>query len=352
MRTIKYIFLLLSCYACQQSSKFPVSRTLEEEIVVERLDQATYSLHIEQPGVWKVYAGSALETIDWQRPRFTLTSTDTLLTTPFSPRTFWGLLSSQGDTLIVSEREIPLKGALNFRDLGGLPTESGRRVKWGLFYRSGKLNGLKPADHETLNALGLKNAVDFRSDEEVAEEPDNLPPAIAYQRVVIGIDQAIDRDQLMDSLKTMTPDQSANLLVAANELFAGDAAKDYQAFVDLFTDASELPLVFHCTAGKDRTGFGAALILSTLGVSRETILQDFLMSNYYRQGHGNFRMKFAWLVGLDRKVLEPLMEVRPAYLEAAFATIDSLYGDTPSFLEEVYGINDSLRTELIQRYTY
>ena len=135
----------------------------------------------------------------------------------------------------------------------------------GLFFRSGKLDGLKAPDQNLMKDLGIKRVVDFRSDQEVEEEPDQLPPEISYQRVIIGIDQAIDRDKLMDSLKSMTPNQSANLLVEANKLFAGASAKDYQPFVDLIDKGEELPFVFHCTAGKDRTGFGAALILLALG---------------------------------------------------------------------------------------
>ena len=356
MRKYQYVLLaLVSAYgmlSCASSSQKNITRTLTEDVIIERLKPTINRLYKESNASWQVYAGPTPTQIDWENKLAVWRERDSLLNVPFQPRTFWGLISPSEDTLIASEREIPFAKAKNFRDLGGLPTTDGRRVKWGLIYRSGKLDKLSNVDHLQLQSLGMKTVVDFRSDQEVEEEPDKLPVGIHYQRVVIGVDQAIDRDKLLDSLKTMTPEQSSNLLVEANKLFAGSSAKDYIPFIQMVSDPEKLPLVYHCTAGKDRTGFATALVLSALGVDRETIMQDFLMSNYYRRGYKNFRMNFVWLVGLDREVLSPLMEVRPSYLGAAFNTIDSLYGDTDTFLETVYGLNDSIRQEWKERYTY
>ncbi len=347
-----FLFVLMSVTACTSSVEEIPSRTLEEEVLIERIAENSYTFSFSNGGPWHIFAGPSSKEIDWNEPRFAIKHRDTTVSVPFQPRTFWGLVSSSGDTLIASEREIPFDKAINFRDLGGIPTQEGRRVKWGLFYRSGKLHKLSSSDRDQLDKLGIQTVVDFRSDQEVEDEPDHLPKQIAYKRMVIGIDEAIDQDKLMDSLKTMTPSQSANLLLEANKLFASSSAKDYLPFINLLQQEKDIPLVFHCTAGKDRTGFAAALILSALGVSRETIMQDFLMSNYYRAGHGNFRMNFVWLLGLKREVLEPLMEVRPEYLNAAFRTIDSLYGGTNAFLEAEYGITDTVRQEWIEQYTY
>ncbi|MEM6633432.1 MAG: tyrosine-protein phosphatase [Bacteroidota bacterium] len=354
MRVYQIIGLgtLLGLFACQAASNKLVPRTFKEEILAERPSAGTYHFAMEQLGTWELYAGDTPETIDWDQRLYRVQGADTSVNAPFQPRSFWGLISPKGDTSIVSEREIVLNKALNFRDLGGIKTQEGKRVKWGLFFRSGKLDGLNAADQNFLKQLGISHVVDFRSDGEVEEAPDQLPPEISYQRVIIGLGQTMDRKKLMDSLKTLNPAQSANLLVEANKLFAGASSGDYQPFVELIDSGSGLPIVFHCTAGKDRTGFGAALILLALGVDRETIMNDFLMSNYYRVGHGNFRMNFTWVVGLKREVIEPLMEVRPEYLQAAFATIDSLYGGTDAFLEEVYGLNDSVRQEWVERFTY
>ena len=347
-----FLFVLMSVTACTSSVKEIPPRTLAEEVLIERISENSYTLSFSDVGPWHIFAGPSSKEIDWKEPLFAVKDRDTTVSVPIQPRTFWGIISPDGDSLLVSEREIPFDKALNFRDLGGIPTQDGRWIKWGLFYRSGKLDKLSSKDWVQLNNLGIQTVVDFRSDQEVEDEPDHLPQEMAYERVVIGIDEAIDRDQLMDSLKSMTPSQSANLLVEANKLFASSSAKDYQPFIDLLQQEEKIPLVFHCTAGKDRTGFAAALILSALGVSRETIMEDFLMSNYYRAGHGNFRMNFVWLLGLKREVLEPLMEVRPEYLDAAFNTIDSLYGGTEAFLEAEYGITDSVRQEWVRRYTY
>ena len=338
--------------SCASSSQKNIPRTLTEDVIIERLQPSINRLYKESDDSWDLYAGPTPAQIDWKNKLAVWKGRDSLLDVPFQPRTFWGLISSTQDTLIATEREIPFAKAKNFRDLGGIPTADGRRVKWGLIYRSGKLDKLSKLDQLQLQNLGLKTVVDFRSDQEVEEEPDNLPAGIQYERVIIGIDQAIDRDKLLDSLKSMTPAQSGNLLVEANKLFAGSSAKDYSPFIEMISDTEQVPLVYHCTAGKDRTGFATALVLSALDVDRETIMQDFLMSNYYRRGYKNFRMNFVWLVGLDREVLSPLMEVRQSYLEAAFHTIDSLYGDTDTFLESVYGLNDSIRQEWKERYTY
>lgn len=356
MKKYQHIFLTLASavgiLSCASSSQKNIPRTLTEEVIIERLKPTINRLYKESDDSWELYAGPTPSQINWEEKLAIWKGKDSLLAVPFQPRTFWGLVSSTEDTLIATEREIPFAKAKNFRDLGGIPTSNGKRVKWGLIYRSGKLDKLSQLDQAQLLNLGMKTVVDFRSDQEVEEEPDKLPAGIQYERVVIGIDQAIDRDKLLDSLKTMTPEQAGNLLVEANKLFAGSSAKDYRPFIQLVSNPEQLPLVYHCTAGKDRTGFATALILSALGVDRETIMQDFLMSNYYRRGYKNFRMNFVWLVGLDREVLSPLMEVRQSYLEAAFHTIDSLYGDTDTFLESVYGLNDSIRQEWKDRYTY
>lgn len=346
------VILLVSCQSAWVGP--PPERSLKEPVWAERTSKG-YVLHNVRGGRWQVFQGSAPDQIDWSQAPFMLEDSTGSVAVQAPRRLYFGMVHESGDTLILSERQLPFEGQPNFRDLGGIPTRDGRAVKWGWLYRSGALDGLEKQDLVYLNHLGIRTVVDFRMDEEIEEEPDRLPEGFDGEvlHAEIGLDaMAVDRQAMMDTLKKMQPEESALLLVEANKLFASKAAEDYQPFIDRLFEPEAVPMVFHCTAGKDRAGMGAVLVLSALGVDRQTIMDDYLMSNYYNQDRVGGRLNKVWLVGIDKEVIAPLMIVKREYLEAAFETIDSLHGSMDAFLENQYGLNDSLRQLLVDRYTY
>jgi len=247
----------------------------------------------------------------------------------------------------VQKRHIVLEGAPNFRDLGGYATADGRHVKWGQFYRSDDLGSLTDADVEKLAGLGLELVCDFRSPVEKEAEPDRLPaqdpPAVAD--LAIGAESFMVKDlrERIGSGDLEGLDLRA-MMIEGNRQFATTFAPQYAAMFERITRPENRPALVHCTAGKDRAGFASAMILSVLGVPRETVMEDFLLTNRYTQDATDRQLMMIEVFSLfrtDADQLRPLFGVEPAYLEAAFEAIDQRYGDFDTYRREALGLDDA-----------
>lgn len=247
----------------------------------------------------------------------------------------------------VRQRHLALDGAPNFRDLGGYETADGRRVKWGQFYRSDDLAALTDDDLEKLEGLGLELVCDFRSESERQAEPDRLPaddpPEVAD--LAIGAENFMVKDlrERISSGDLEGLDLRA-MMIEGNRQFATTFSPQYAAMFDRITQAENRPALVHCTAGKDRAGFASAMILSVLGVPRETVMADFLLTNHYTQQATErqlFLIEVFSLFRVDSDALRPLFGVEPAYLEAAFDAIDAQWGDFDTYRREALGLDDA-----------
>ncbi len=264
-----------------------------------------------------------------------------------------GLLAACGGDLYagmpyhVKKRHGVLEGASNFRDLGGYETSDGRHVRWGKFYRSDDLGSLTDADVEKISALGLELVCDFRSEQEKQEEPDRLPkqnpPAVAD--LAIGAESFMVKD-LRERIGSGDLEglDLRSMMIEGNRQFATTFSRQYAAMFERITKPENLPALVHCTAGKDRAGFASAMILSTLGVPRQTVMEDFLLTNHYTASATEKQLLMIKLFSLfrtDTDALRPLFGVEPAYLEAAFQAIDENYGDFDTYRREALGIDDA-----------
>ncbi len=183
-------------------------------------------------------------------------------------------------------RVIALEGCSNLRDLGGYRTADGRRVRMGQVYRSGSLANLTDADMARFGALGIRTVCDLRGVRESERAPSRLPGADTPEVVPLPIEPRVGAS-LRDLLRReeATGEDTYALLQAAYSAYAGEHLPRYRALFALLLEG-RLPLLFHCSAGKDRTGFGAALLLTALGVPRETVLADYLATNrIWRREH-------------------------------------------------------------------
>ncbi len=247
----------------------------------------------------------------------------------------------------VKRRHIELEGAHNFRDLGGYATEDGHKVRWGMFYRSDSLAKLTDADLAKLHELGIKLVCDFRSAEEKAEEPDRLPadgpPAVAELPI---FDESFSPSAFREKITsgTLGDTDLRQMLIEGNRQFATRYAPQYAAMLERLEQPSQLPALVHCTAGKDRTGFAAAVVLRTLGVPEETVYEDFLLTNTYTAAQIERTLWIIRLVSLfrtDPEKVRPVLGVERAYLQAAFDEIQKDYGSFDEYRRQALGFDDA-----------
>jgi protein-tyrosine phosphatase len=247
----------------------------------------------------------------------------------------------------VKRRHVALEGAANFRDLGGYETADGTSVKWGLLYRSDNLAHLTDADLEKVAGLGIRLVCDFRSEPEKQSEPDRLPaidpPAVAA--LPIGAESFMVKD-LRERISSGDLDglDLRQMMIEGDRQFATTFAPQYAAMFERISKPENLPALVHCTAGKDRAGFASALILSLLGVPRDTVMADFLLTNHYTAAATTKRLRMIKLFSLfraDTDALLPLFGVEPEYLAAAFEAIDKQHGDFDTYRRSALGIDDA-----------
>jgi len=231
-------------------------------------------------------------------------------------------------------RMLNLNGARNVRDMGGYPAQGGRRVRWGQLYRAAELNTLTDDDLEILAGFRIKTFIDFRRPGEVEESPDRRPSSLTK-----SIHLPIDPGNFSSYARAFGSSRSGEEVMAGlYRTMIRDFQEPFAEFLAIAADPERGPILFHCTAGKDRTGVAAALLLAALGVDHEFIFQDYLLSN---PGLGD---KYADLVKV-RPELAPAVGVDLSYLEAVFRLIDQEYGGLEKFLGRRLRVDrEALRT--------
>jgi protein-tyrosine phosphatase len=242
-------------------------------------------------------------------------------------------------------RIVPLEGSTNFRDLGGYRTEDGQRVRWGQVYRSARLSELTDRDVARVEALGIHTVVDFRQSVDVGEHPDRLPEGVDYRPLPVfeyvpmsHRRVLFNRHRLLDSFAGVY----VNHIVERGAPTFGD-------LIRLLADESHLPLLFHCTAGKDRTGVAAALVLRALGVPRETVVEDYLLTNRSAQifiDELNEQIRAYNTRLLTAEQLYPLMAASPRLIGAALDHVDARYGGVEPYLRQRAGLSDDTLARL------
>jgi protein-tyrosine phosphatase len=229
------------------------------------------------------------------------------------------------------QRIVPLDGASNVRDLGGYRSQDGRAVRWGVLYRSANLAGLTEAGVAAFGALGLGTICDLRHDAERAVHP---TPAACTTGLRVDLLNLLTRQEPEVTRMALggdaEPAAARALLQSIYRAFPIEHAPVYAALLKRVSDGAQLPLLFHCTAGKDRTGFGAALILRALGVPMETVMADYVLTNAHWRGTGR-------LNGLPADLRSALGGAHPEYLAASFAAIDEHYGSFDAYLDRALG---------------
>jgi len=238
-------------------------------------------------------------------------------------------------------RKLSMDGSYNSRELGGYKTTDGKSVKWGVLFRSDKLSDISLEDQKYLKNLGIQRIVDFRSKAEKAEDPDKIPEGVAYIEMPIEVDVAM-RTKIEAILKGEINRNVKGFLIEANEEFIKNYSHIYSRFLkDLAKE--QKPTMFHCTAGKDRAGFAAAITLIAIGVSKEDAINDYMKTNEYTAERINEMISKIELMSLyqtDGELLRPLLGVEREYLEAAFKAAEDEYGSLENYIRSGLNISE------------
>ncbi|MDO5086675.1 MAG: tyrosine-protein phosphatase [Comamonadaceae bacterium] len=241
------------------------------------------------------------------------------------------------------DRALPLDGASNFRDLGGYPAAGGHRTRWRRLFRADHLGALTPDDAARLRTLGVARTVDFRATPERAARPYALTGVVQH---ALPIEPAVTRhlQALQRQGRAVTPAVMASLMQDTYRAFVHDNTAAFAGLFERLMESDD-PLVFHCTAGKDRTGLAAALVLLALEVPREVVMQDYLLTNQlYRmpplQDHPL----------LPRAAQEVLWRVQRGFLQAALDAVDAQPGGADGWLRRALGLGAPERRRLAALY--
>ena len=257
----------------------------------------------------------------------------------------------------ITSKYIDIPGMNNTRDLGGMRTKDGRVIKPNLLYRSSKLSKLEDKDWFARNVALV---VDMRSSREVNENPDPHIPGVDYLHLPIfempaaGVSRDKESDRRMGAPNVEAAIKSMSSVYArfVNDEFC---LYQYRRFIRLLFEPREKAILWHCSAGKDRTGTGALFILELLGVDREDILADYLMTNEYlkdeiREFVDKAEERSGGMDEEARKGLTVLMGAHERYPLTVYETAEAKYGSFDAFLREGLGVTDAEREELRRRY--
>jgi protein-tyrosine phosphatase len=240
------------------------------------------------------------------------------------------------------ERLIALDGAVNFRDLGGYATVDGRRTRWRVLFRADGLSELSQTDFSVMRDLGIRTVVDLRSGHEVEQSRFDVEAhPVAFHHFPF-IDQLPDVEQW---------DRRPGLLGAQYKEMLDDAAPQIIGALEVLTAPDSRPAVFHCTAGKDRTGLLSALVLSLLGVPEETVVADYALSG---EAMERLRAKLIVKYPDSKDTISDIDEVfsaNPANMVELFAYLRERYGSVTEYAATV-GVPDAvvarLREDLLE----
>jgi protein-tyrosine phosphatase len=275
-----------------------------------------------------------------------------------------GAVPAMKDYLLFNPRQIiqtgqslGIRSVPNLRDLGGYTTESGGIVRNGLLYRSNQLSGISPEDMQKISKLNLNNVMDLRTKAERDVRPEELPEGTNY----VILDVLADADQAGPAMleKLLQDPQKANEALGNGKAAEG-FRESYRQFVSLPSartefsklfasvgDAEQLPILFHCTTGKDRTGWAAAAILSLLEVPKDQIYEDYLRSNEYILPFYQNVIEDFVAAGGEESIPLAILGVKKEYLDAAFNEMEKEFGSIENYFSEGLGI-DSVQQEALK----
>ncbi|WP_353120883.1 tyrosine-protein phosphatase [Dysgonomonas capnocytophagoides] len=283
------------------------------------------SFEIEAQGNWSLYAGHAVARINYGTPILSGNGSGIYhLSVSTSIRIYFDLVSEDGEHLILSERHLPMSGGYNFRDLGGLKTKEGRTVKWGTLFRADELSNLTIEDVKYLSSIPITSVIDFRAQNEARRSPDRLPNNVHFTYPIAITPGNLSSEGIQANMLKTNIDAHMKHM---NRLLVSDptCVRAFRIFFAIVQNNLSAPLIFHCSAGKDRAGMAAALVLFSLGVDEETVMEDYLSSKKYLSDKYD-----AFIAKYPRA--ESIFTVKRMFLQAGINQMKRDHGSIMNFL--------------------
>jgi len=268
-------------------------------------------------------------------------------------RHYFRLRDQHGTEVLSTERKFGMQGTPNFRDFGGYRSADGRQVKWGYLFRSGQLSSLSKQDVDLLASLDLDLVCDFRRAEEQQNDPSRLPrerrPKIVSLPIIPG-----SNSRFFEEAENQLGGRAAmyDFMLEINRDFAEAQTATYARMFSEILEVDDARFLVHCAAGKDRTGFAAALVLAALGVPRDVIMRDYMLtSRFFKPMQEIDRLKRKYEMDhMDAESILPMLEVHEDYLARALGIIEQNYASMAAYLEEALGVGPAELAELRGRY--
>jgi protein-tyrosine phosphatase len=248
---------------------------------------------------------------------------------------------------------LELTGASNFRSLGGLSAADGRRIRPYALMRADRLSRLGDDEWSALGLIGLATVCDLRSDSERAEHPSTIPPQLAVRELLCEVRNDLRADPTLAALIAAEPSArgAERVMIEIYRRFPQHMGGTLRMIVERLLDGGA-PLLVHCSAGKDRTGFVIAMLLTALDVPDELIRVDYLASRAW-PGAALHRASLQGLLGRFvpaeelQSVVDTVLDVREAYLDAALQSLAAQFGTVQRYLESAAGL-DAVRLDLLR----
>ena len=248
---------------------------------------------------------------------------------------------------------ITLNGARNVRDLGDTYSKEGKRIRSGVLFRADALNALDDEDVQTLYDLDIRTIIDLRTAREVQQKPDRVIEDINYRNIRIFNEErsGVTREHhanLADHYRSMPSMTDVYREILTEE----HAVKQMGTVLRMIMDEENEPVIFHCTAGKDRTGLIAMFLLDMLGVDEDTIREDYLMTNLTAVEDAHVFAERIYAESGDRELaerLETAFVAREEYLDTALKLMKDTCGSTERYMEEKLGITPEMREDFRKR---
>ncbi len=333
-------FLVVSCN--DDDDKIPPffsGNDITDKASIEINDDKEVTLKVDVAGEWSLYAGPSVEQIDFSTPILKDNKKgDYKIDVKTDKRTYYQLAASEGKA-ILAERRLPIDSCYHFRDMGGYKTTDGKFVKWGKVFRTDEFNRINSSGVAYLNSLPLKSIIDFRSVEEAGEQPNIAPESVKNKydlNISIGSISNIIYAMVDDkSIFTATEEKMTEIMSNTYLQFITEeeCISKFKEFFSILQNENSAPLVYNCSIGKDRTGISSYLFLVSLGVSEDTALKDYLLTNTFGVSE-KYRGYIAML-----PAIKPLFEAKEVYIKTAINQIKKDHGSIENFLTQTLNVD-------------